>query len=144
MIVRLVLMLVILGFSSSLPAIDSEPAFIDSALQARYDRLTKEIRCLKCQNQPIADSNSDIASDLRRQVKEMIEAGKSDQEILDYMVARFGDFVLYRPPVSPRTWLLWGGPFLFLVVGLLVAIAVIAKKSRLVDEEDDSDLEEAG
>jgi len=145
MIVRLVLcFLLMLGFSASLLAIDSEPAFTDPALQARYDRLTEEIRCLQCQNQPIADSNAGIAADLRLKVKELIAAGKTDQEILDYVVARYGDFVLYRPPFAPRTWLLWGGPFLFLIIGLLVAVSVIFKKSRLVDDEDELEVEETG
>jgi len=142
MIVRGLLVLLLIGFSASLFAIDREPAFTDPALQARYDRLTEEIRCLECQNQPIADSNASIARDLRRKVKEMIAAGKTDQEVLDYVVARYGDFVLYRPPLAPRTWLLWGGPFLFLIIGLLVAVSVIFKKSRLVDDEDELEVEE--
>ena len=135
---RVFLLLLLAGFSGSLLAIDSEPAFPeDPALQARYDRLTEEIRCLQCQNQPIADSNAGIAGDLRRQVKEMIVEGKTDQEILDFIVARYGDFVLYKPPFAPRTWLLWLGPFLFLLIGLLIAAKVIVKKSQLVDDDDD-------
>ena len=142
MTVRHAFAVLLLGFSASLSAIDSEPAFTDPVLQARYDRLTEEIRCLQCQNQPIADSNAGIAGDLRRQVKEMIAGGSTDREILDYVVERYGDFVLYRPPLAPRTWLLWGGPFLFLLIGVLIAVKVIAKKSRLVGDDDELEVDE--
>jgi cytochrome c-type biogenesis protein CcmH len=112
-------------------AIDDAPAFDDPALQARYDSLIRELRCLTCRNYPIADSNVPLAADLRRQVRELIAAGKTDQEVLDYMTARYGDYVLYDPPLTPRTWLLWAAPALLVLVGGAVAAAVIVRKSRL-------------
>lgn len=98
-------------------AIDVREPFADPAQQARYERLIREIRCLVCQNEPIADSNAPLAADLRREVRERIEAGSSDAEILSFLTARYGDFVLYRPPFSPRTWLLWLAPGLLLLIG---------------------------
>ncbi|MGJ8670551.1 MAG: cytochrome c-type biogenesis protein [Oceanococcus sp.] len=85
--------------------------------EQRYRSLNNELRCLVCQNQSIAESNAPLAEDLRNQVKQMIEQGKTDQDIRLYMTQRYGDFVLYRPPFNPRTWLLWIGPFLMLLVG---------------------------
>lgn len=111
-------------------AIDSGPAFEDPELQQRYDRMVNELRCLKCQNNSIADSNSLIAIDLRREVRELIAQGKSDTEIRTYMTDRYGDFVLYRPPVAPRTWLLWAAPALFLLGGLAAASVIVARRAR--------------
>ncbi len=87
----------------------------------RFHSLTAELRCLVCQNQSIADSHAPLAQDLRKQVREMMLAGRSDAEIRDYMTERYGDFVLYRPPMKPLTWALWFGPFLFLLLGLVAA-----------------------
>lgn len=89
--------------------------------EQRWYSLNQELRCLVCQNQSIADSDAELAQDLRAQVRQMIEAGKSDTQIRHYMTERYGDFVLYRPPFKPQTWLLWTGPFLMLAVGLLLA-----------------------
>ena len=88
---------------------DSEP-MEDPEFQARYETLVRELRCLVCQNQPIADSNAPLAKDLRRQVREMLLSGSSDSEIYSFMTDRYGDFVLYRPPFVQRTWLLWLAP----------------------------------
>jgi cytochrome c-type biogenesis protein CcmH len=96
-------------------AIDNAPAFTDPAQQARYERVIRELRCLVCRSETIADSNATLASDLRRQVREMMAAGKSDDEIFQHMVDRYGDYVLYKPPMAPRTWLLWGAPILLLI-----------------------------
>jgi len=98
--------------------------------EARYNRLTHELRCTVCQNQNIADSNADLAGDLRRKTYQMVTAGKSDQEILDYMVARYGDFVLYRPPFDLETSVLWLGPFILLVIGVMVLVRVVRRQSR--------------
>jgi cytochrome c-type biogenesis protein CcmH len=87
--------------------------------RARYQHLAEELRCLVCQNQTLADSNAELAGDLRRQVETMIVAGRSDDEIKGFLVDRYGDFVLYRPPVQGNTWLLWVGPFALLIVGAL-------------------------
>lgn len=106
--------------------IDSEPPFPDPVLQQRYEQLTHEFRCLVCQDETVADSNADLAADFRRQIHAMVAAGRSDAEIKGYMVQRYGNFVLYKPPVQPGTWLLWGGPFLL----LLIALGVIARVVR--------------
>ena len=99
--------------------------FSSPDLEARYHTLSQELRCPKCQNQNLADSGSGIAVDLRELVHQMIEQGKTDQEIVDYMVARYGSFVLYRPQHSTATFLLWYGPFILLGIGLLAFIAVV-------------------
>jgi cytochrome c-type biogenesis protein CcmH len=98
-------------------AADAVPTDRDPVADARAVKLTEKLRCLVCQNQTIADSNAELAQDLRRQVHEQIAAGKTDAEIVDYMVARYGDFVLYQPPVKPTTVLLWAGPALLLLLG---------------------------
>jgi cytochrome c-type biogenesis protein CcmH len=123
-------------------AIDSGPAFDDPTLQARYDALTAELRCLQCRNESIADSPSDIAGDLRRRVRELIAAGKSDDEIRQFLVERYGDYILLNPPLRPTTWLLWAAPLLLLIAGGTAAGMLIARKSRL--PEGDSPESEAG
>lgn len=95
-------------------AADTPFQFDQPEQAARYQRLTEELRCLVCQNQNLADSHADLAQDLRNEVYRMITGGQTDRQIVDFMVARYGEFVLYRPPVSPLTWLLWFGPFLLL------------------------------
>jgi cytochrome c-type biogenesis protein CcmH len=120
-------------------AIDSAPAFSEPPLQARYDKLTHQLRCLVCQNETIADSNATLAGDLRRQLREMIAAGKSDDEILQYMTDRYGDFVLYRPPFKARTVLLWSAPVLLVLAGLIAAVMVIMRRARLPIDDLASD-----
>jgi len=93
-------------------------AFRDAAEQRRYEQLVKDLRCLVCQNQSLADSDADLARDLRDEVYEIIQSGKSEQEAAKFLIDRYGDFVLYRPPFKTATLLLWGGPFLFLASGL--------------------------
>ena len=125
-------------------AVDTGAAFEDPALQERYERLTHELRCLVCQNNSIADSNAMLAADLRRDVHEMLAQGKSDDEIRSFMTARYGDFVLYRPPVTARTWLLWAAPALLVLGGIAVVVAVVRGRARAagdparLDEEPDS------
>jgi cytochrome c-type biogenesis protein CcmH len=101
----------------------------ETADQARYNALINELRCLVCQNQSIAESNAPLAADLREQVRTQIAAGKSDAEIADYVTARYGDFVLYRPPFKARTWLLWLGPFV-LLLGVAAAAAKFIRRSK--------------
>ncbi len=96
--------------------------------EQQYKTLIKELRCLVCQNQTIADSNADLAKDLRQQVYEMLLQGKNRKQIVDYMLARYGDFVLYRPPLKGKTMLLWAGPIIFLFLGLLMLFLYIRKK----------------
>jgi cytochrome c-type biogenesis protein CcmH len=102
----------------------------DTAEQQRLKKLSEELRCLVCQNQTLADSNADLAIDLRRQVESMISAGRSDREIRDYMVQRYGDFVLYRPPMQGNTFALWLGPFAMLGGGALIWW-LVQRRSRL-------------
>ena len=110
-------------------AIDPE-RLEDPALQQRYEQLTHQLRCLVCQNETIADSNATLAADLRRQVREMMSAGKSDVEIRAFLTDRYGDFVLYLPPVTPRTWLLWAAPALLLLGGAAIAAFAIRRRVR--------------
>jgi cytochrome c-type biogenesis protein CcmH len=111
-------------------AIDTERAFEDPALQNRYETLNRELRCLVCQNQPISDSNAGLAVDLRREVKAMIEAGRTDDEIRTFMTERYGDFVLYNPPVTGRTYLLWAAPVLLLGAALGTVFSIVRRRSR--------------
>ena len=107
----------------------------DLAFEQRLKKLESELRCLVCQNQTLADSNAGLADDLRREVRTLAVAGKSDQEIRDYLVARYGDFVLYDPPVKSTTWLLWFGPFALLVVGAGVWLAVLRRRGKQGDDD---------
>ncbi len=118
-------------------AIDPSERYEDPVMQARYEKLTDELRCLVCQNQTIADSSATLAQDLRREVREMLDAGRSDQEILDFMVARYGDFVRYRPPFAPRTWLLWLAPGLLLALGLVIIVRVVTRRSGMEIEDEE-------
>jgi cytochrome c-type biogenesis protein CcmH len=122
---------------------EAVPAAADPALEARVQRIAAELRCLVCQNQTIADSNADLANDLRRQVREMLVKGASDREILDYMTARYGDFVLYRPPVKSTTVLLWAGPLVLLVAGLITLALVLRRPNKLPDSAFERDEEDA-
>ena len=111
-------------------AIDNEPAFEDRAMQARYDALIRELRCTVCQNQTIADSNASLARDLRREVRRLMEEGRTDQEIRDFLTDRYTDFVLYNPPVKPRTYLLWAAPGLLVIIGLGAALMVVLRRAK--------------
>ncbi|WQG58416.1 cytochrome c-type biogenesis protein [Pseudomonas sp. RTB3] len=103
--------------------------FRDEAERARYSELTKELRCPKCQNQDIADSNAPIAADLRKEIYRMLGEGQSNQQIIDFMVDRYGDFVRYKPALNSSTWLLWFGPGILLIGGVLV-MGVIVRRRR--------------
>lgn len=113
------------------------------ALQARYLALTHELRCMQCQNQTIADSPVGLASDMRREVREMLLAGKSDDDVRNFMVARYGEFILFRPRFSARTAWLWLAPGVLLLIGLAVAIRVVRQRSALVGQ-DEEPVEEDG
>ena len=102
--------------------------FKDAVTEKRFNELNKELRCPKCQNQNLADSNSPIAEDLRREVYEMLNQGKADMEIMNYMVERYGDFVLYRPRVNSITYILWFGPVVLILIGVLVVVLIIRRK----------------
>jgi len=109
-------------------------SFEDPVMEKRYQSLIKELRCPKCQNQNLADSNSQIAVDLRNEVYTMLSLGKSDYEITHYMVERYGDFVLYRPKVNQLTYILWFGPALLLLIGVVIVVMIARKKSATKKE----------
>jgi cytochrome c-type biogenesis protein CcmH len=118
--------------------------FDDPADESRYKLLINELRCLVCQNQNIADSNAELAQDLRQQTYEMIQKGLANEEIVTYMVNRYGDFVLYRPPVKRSTILLWVGPFIILFFAIMVLIKVIRRSPDAGDDNfSDAQLKEA-
>ena len=110
--------------------------FDDTAQQDRFHRLTEELRCPKCQNQSIADSDAEIARDMRDRVATMIRDGRSNEEIVQFFVARYGDFVSYRPPVNERTAILWVGPVSLLILGGLGILLLARRASRRVEEDD--------
>jgi cytochrome c-type biogenesis protein CcmH len=101
----------------------------------RYHSFVEEMRCPKCQNQNLAGSDSPISSDLRREIYDMIKAGQSDKEIVDFMVARYGDFILYRPRVQPSTYMLWAAPVLLLLFGFIILLFMLRKRRRVAQEE---------
>jgi cytochrome c-type biogenesis protein CcmH len=113
-------------------AAEAVPTERDPSTQARAVAIAQQLRCLVCQNQTIADSNADLAIDLRRQVGEQIAAGRTDPEIIDFMTTRYGDFVLYRPPFRATTALLWGGPALLLAIGTIVVIHTVRERRAAV------------
>jgi cytochrome c-type biogenesis protein CcmH len=117
-------------------ALDANGQLEDPALQARFENIAKDLRCLVCQNESIADSNVELASDLRRQVREMLVAGKSDEEIFDFMTDRYGEFVRFNPPVDRKTALIWGAPFIVLLLGVVIIFRVVRGRSRMpLDDE---------
>lgn len=104
--------------------------FSTSAEQERFAALTSELRCLVCQNQTIAESNASLAADLRQQIYAHMQKGQSDKEIVDYLVARYGDFILYKPPFNPMTYGLWLAPILFLLLGIIYLLFYIRKRRK--------------
>jgi cytochrome c-type biogenesis protein CcmH len=130
----------VFALGSPVLAIDSEKAFDDPAMQARYEHINRELRCLVCQNQTIADSNAPLAQDLRREVREMMSAGKNDDEIRDFMLERYGDFVLYKPRMTGVNFLLWAAPVLLLLLGTFIGVRYIRKQAA----ENATDRPEAG
>jgi len=138
----LILVLTLLLSSSVLAqsAPVQEPMIFDSQLQEdRFNQLTQELRCLVCQNQNLADSDAQLAHDLRAEVHEMLLAGNSDDEIKQFMVERYGDFVLYRPPVQQNTYLLWLAPLALLLIGAVILRSNIKKRSVLLESTQDEE-----
>jgi len=128
--------LCMLGGGVTVRALDANGQLEDPALQARFESIAKDLRCLVCQNESIADSNVELASDLRRQVREMLVAGKSDGEIFDFMTDRYGEFVRFNPPVDRKTVLIWGAPFIVLLLGVVIIIRIVRGRSRMpLDDE---------
>lgn len=133
-IAALLLGLIAAAFSFG-AAVDINGQLEDPALQTRFESIAKELRCLVCQNESIADSNADLAVDLRRQVREMLVAGKSDDDIFKYMTDRYGDFVRFAPPLSPKSLLIWGAPFIALLLGAGIVFRVARQRSRMPLDE---------
>ncbi len=119
----------LLGFSLASQAKVESREFANEQMEEDYNTLVAELRCLVCQNQNLADSNAELAQDMRSKVYSMLNEGKSKTEIADFMVARYGDFVLYRPPVKSSTFMLWFGPFIFLLIGAVIAISYVRRQS---------------
>jgi len=133
--IRLVVVLLTLVAALPARAIDTTE-LPNPALQARYKSLTHELRCMQCQNQSIADSPVGLASDLRSEVQDMLIAGKSDEDIRNFMVARYGEFILFRPRFSARNAWLWLLPSVLLALGAIVAVRIVRQRSRMVDADD--------
>lgn len=128
-----ILALLLALFISSLPlAKEAAPLAEDEAVEKRLNVIAEELRCLVCQNESLAGSRADLAQDLRREVRTLMKEGKTDAQVKEFLVSRYGDFVLYRPPVKPTTWLLWAGPFLLLAAGVAALIAYLRRRSRHV------------
>jgi len=124
----------LLAASISVFAKEAAPLAVDPELEKKVNAIAAELRCLVCQNQTIADSHAELAIDLKNQVREMVRQGKTRDDVVDYMVQRYGDFVRYRPPVKPTTYLLWAGPFLLLAGGLIILVVNLRKRKELVTE----------
>lgn len=114
---------------------DAQPLGEDPAVEARLNKLSKELRCLVCRNETLAESPAGLADDLRREIREQIKAGKSDQEIIAFLQARYGEYILYRPRVTPTTYLLWFGPFVLLLAGLAVLFRYIKHRRDAITEQ---------
>ena len=117
-------------------AIDTDKAFDDPELQARYEHIIEEVRCLKCQNQSIKDSNAFLAGDLRREIRRMLNEGKTDEEIYDFLVTRYGEFALYRPRMSGKTLVLWIAPILLLLAGGFVLVNILRRRMAMPIDGD--------
>ncbi|NOR36330.1 MAG: cytochrome c-type biogenesis protein CcmH [Woeseiaceae bacterium] len=117
-------------------AVDSEEALDDPVLQARYEKIIDEVRCLKCQNTTIKDSNAFLAGDLRREIRHMLEDGLTDEQIFDFLVERYGDFALYNPRASGKTLILWIAPALFLLGGAYVLVNIVRRRMTLPIDDD--------
>lgn len=143
--VSLIFICLLMVSHSTIGQIRSVPepmVFTNQQQQERFDKLTKELRCMVCQNQNLADSDAPLAHDLRREVHKMLQAGRSDEQIKQFMVTRYGDFILYRPPLQNNTYLLWLAPFILLLAGAFILRASIRKRARLLDDETIQDLQD--
>jgi cytochrome c-type biogenesis protein CcmH len=127
-------LVLVFGVLLTAAAKDAQPVADDPVLEERVTHLSQELRCLVCQNETLADSRADLAEDLRRTIREQMKAGKSDKEIVAYLTERYGDFVLYRPPVKPTTYLLWFGPFILLVAAPVFLFRYMRHRSELITD----------
>ncbi|HEY6805011.1 MAG TPA: cytochrome c-type biogenesis protein [Pyrinomonadaceae bacterium] len=131
---RVLFLIFALLFASAVIAKEAQPNE-DPQIEQRMRTLTSQLRCLVCQNETLADSRADLAEDLRREIREQIKAGKSDKEIISFLTARYGQFILYKPQVTPTTYLLWFGPFVLLIIGLILLFRYIRqRRDSIVDQ----------
>ena len=135
--IRTLLFTAALGWSALVFAVDNTPPLPDPAMQQRYVTLINEFRCVQCQNEALADSNVSLAADLRLEIHDLIQKGKTDDEIRDYLVARYGEFILFRPRMSLRNAWLWAAPALMLLAGLGIALRVMRQRARLPITDDE-------
>ena len=124
----------ILFVASLIAAKDAQPAD-DAQLEQRMRNLTQQLRCMVCRNETLADSQADLAADMRQQIREQMKAGRSDQEIIGFLTQRYGDFILYKPPVKTTTYLLWFGPFVLLLGGTAMLYRYVKRRSELIREK---------
>ena len=141
--IRWVLAIALVALTAPTLAFENDKPLPDSALEARAVALAKELRCLVCQNQSIMESDANLAKDLRLVVRDQVAAGASDDEVRDYVVARYGDFVLLRPPFQPKTWLLWLGPVLIVAIGIFGLVRSLRRRTASVAPAAFSDDERA-
>ena len=136
----IVLFLSIVSFSTfaQKTAVQEPLVFVNQQQQERFNKLTEELRCLVCQNQNLADSDAPLAHDLRREVHEMVLAGRTNEQIKEFLVTRYGDFVLYRPPVQKNTYLLWLAPLVLLLIGALILRSSVSKRSALLETDEET------
>lgn len=129
-----ILLILFATIAPSAFAKDAQPIADDPQLEERVMAVSRELRCLVCQNETLADSRADLAVELRNQIREQMKAGKSDKEVISFVTARYGDFVLYRPPIRPSTYLLWFGPFILLLAGLVLLFRYVKRRRELIVE----------
>jgi len=129
------LLLIVASLPGFAMAKEAQPVSDDPVLEERVMNLSRELRCLVCQNETLADSRADLAEDLRNQIREQMKAGKTDKEIVAYLTQRYGKFILYNPPIDPTTYLLWFGPFVLLVAGLLVLFRFVKQRRELITDQ---------
>jgi len=141
---KVLLALLALCLGAAVHAADAPLTAAEPELEAKMLSISSELRCLVCQNETIAASNAELAVDLRNQIRDMLRQGQSEQQILDYMTARYGDFVLYRPPMTGATFLLWFGPTVLMVGGLAALVLVLRRRSRLGNEHFDPEEPDEG
>lgn len=139
----IVLLACLLVHTTGLYAGEATPMATEPQVEARLLAISEELRCLVCQNETLAASRAELADDLRNEIRRLIREGRSDAEIMDYLVARYGDFVRYRPPVKPTTWLLWFGPFVLLVFAALALVRYLRRRTALLGTAAAADLSEA-
>jgi len=129
-----ILILVLISLTAPALAIEAKPVE-DPQIEQRMQALTQQLRCLVCQNETLADSRADLAEDLRKEIREQMKAGKSDQEIIAFLTQRYGDFVLYKPPVKATTYLLWFGPFVLLLGGTLLLYRYLKHRREIIQDQ---------